>query len=194
VLFHTDAYILSCLRLEILTMDKIRAYPLRKGSLAAVLKAYAIASYLPYELNMQHVKHMPNKPYYLTESGFEWLIDVFSGKTLEYLRHTFGVMFAKATEADVKNPRYEGYHNFAGIIGDRPKAGTKRKAILVRKVRRVERTWEFENLREARKELLLLLRFYPVSEFTLYRIHKQGYRVKVPLILESNDRGAHLRK
>ena len=194
MLVHTDAYIAQCLQLEILTTKPLYKYPLRKGNLAAVLKAYAISTRKPYDFNLYHVKQMPDEAYYLTEAGFTWLLDVFTHHSFAYLRRIFKFVFAKATKEDVSNTDYEGYNNFKGITGDKPKEGTKRGALLVRKVGRVERVFTFTTLREARKELMNLLRFYPAEQFTLYRLHKYGHRIEVPLILEPSNRGAHLRK
>lgn len=114
----------------------------------------------------------------------------------------FKFVFSNATEEDIDKVTYQGYNNFRGITGDKPKAGTKQKAVLVHK----DKEYTFETLREARKEVLMLSRFYPIDEFTLYRVRKltkKGkptyYREKVKIILEPTKRGRnsnlpHLRK
>lgn len=188
-------YIKRCVRIGILTEEEIHKYPLRSANLAMVLKAYAIASKQPYELKGSF-KILDHYNLYLTEEGFEWLLGFFQMHSFKFLRRTFTFVFSLAERRDVANPDYQGYRNFRGLTGDRPKAGTKQGALLVRTYgRNNERTQEysFKNLREARKEVFRFLRFYPPEQFTLYRIHKQGHRVKVPLILEPNNRGIALR-
>lgn len=114
----------------------------------------------------------------------------------------FKFVFSQATEEDIDNVKYQGYNNFRGIIGDKPKAGTKQSAILMHK----DKEYSFTTLREARKEVLMLSRFYPIDEFKLYRIRKNTkngkvyyYKEEVELILKESKRGRdsnlpHLRK
>jgi hypothetical protein len=102
-----------------------------------------------------------------------------------------------ATAADISNPDYQGYKNFRGLRGVKPKAGTKQQAILVRTVGRTKRETHYETLLEARQAVIDLTRFYPADEFKLYRIRvnrKNGketyYRSEVPLFIDSSKRGA----
>lgn len=201
MLVHTDKYIHVCRRIGILTTEKMRKYPLRKANLAMILKAYAIIAKLPYEINHKRFKELPDDELYLTDRGWTWLLEVFNRHSLDYLKSTFHVIFMNATEEDVINEDYEMYSNFRGLTGVKQKAGTKQKAVLIRNVGRSKHEFPFETLREARAELLRLSRFYPLDEFELYRIRKNTknnkvyhYRSKVPLVLESNNRGAHLRR
>jgi hypothetical protein len=192
---HTPL-ILDCIRLGILTESPLRKYPLRAANLAVVLKAYAIEAKLPYTLNNQKFDELSDYKLYLTDAGLEWLFNVFKQHSLPFLRSAFQFVFSNATEADIQNPEYVGYNNFRGITGDRPKAGTKQKAVLVRKVGRTLREYKFDSIREARREFLYLSRFYPVEQFKLYRIKKNTkkgkvsyYRDEIPLILKESKRG-----
>lgn len=194
---HSDHYISKCLEVGILTEDNIRKYPLRPANLATVLKAYAISMKLPYTIDNHNFDILDDYKLYLTDGGFEWLLDFFSQHSLEFLRHTFSFVFSMATAADISNPDYQGYKNFRGLRGIKPKAGTKQQAILVRTVGRTKRETHYETLLEARQAVIDLTRFYPADEFKLYRIRvnrKNGketyYRSEVPLFIDSSKRGA----
>jgi hypothetical protein len=185
------------MQIGILTDKPIRKYPLRAANLAMVLKAYAVASRLPYTVDNHNFDELSEYRLYLTEGGLEWLYNLFKQYSLAYLRSTFQFIFSAATEADVQNPeQYAGYNNFRGTIGDMPKAGTKQKAILVRRVGRVDRKYEFNSILEAREEFFNLSRYFPADQFKLYRIRKNTKRGKVyyyeqeiPLVLEKSKRG-----
>lgn len=196
-------YIERCIIVGILTKEEIHKYPLRSANLAMVLKAYAVASHQPYDLSKGSYALLDPYKLYLTEEGFDWLLGVFNSHSFRFLRRTFPFVFTMAKRDDVSDPNYQGYRNFRGLIGDRPKAGTKQGAVLVRTYgRNNERTQEFKfkTLKKAREELVRFLRFYPPEEFTLYRLKKQKvggkykyYRSEVPLMLEENNRGIALR-
>lgn len=200
----THAYVLKCVELGILTEQSPRKYPLRPASLALVLKAYAVSMHLPYTLNNQKYDLLDDYTYYLTEGGYEWLISVFQSCSLPYLRSTFHYLFNSATQADIDNPEsYQAFNNFRGTVGERPKAGTKQKAVLVHTTGNKVREYKFDNIREARHEVLMLLRYYPIEEFKLYRMHldRNGkyYKDAIPLIIEKSGRGTavnlpHLRR
>lgn len=155
---------------------------------------------MPYTLHPRLTKHMPDTDYYLTVGGFEWMLFTLKQYSFAYLKSTFPLLYAAAKADCVADPTYEMYGNFRGVVGEAPKAGTKQKAILVHRKGRVEHEYKFDTLREARKEVISLTRFYPASAFTLYRIRKNTkrgkvsyYKSKVPLILEPTNRGKHLR-
>lgn len=194
---HTHQYILRCVALGILTDKSPRKYPLRAANLALVLKAYAIAMHLPYTINNQRYDLMEGYTYYLTEGGYEWLMNFFQQYSLPYLRSTFHFLFANATKVDIDNPeQYQAYNNFRGTVGERPKAGTKQKAVLVRTYKNMKKEYHFDTIAEARQELLMLTRYFPLNEFTLYRVRKNTraegvtyYRSEIPLLIEKSGRG-----
>lgn len=192
MLKHSDSYIDVCKEIGILTDKKIRKYPLRSANLAVVLKAYAISTHRPYEINLHKVNVLDDYKLYLTDGGLEWLMYTFKQHSLKYLKSVFLFVFTNATEDDIEDETYIGYNNFRGITGDRPKAGTKQKAILMHK----HKEFHFETLKEARKELMNLARFYPLDDFKLYRIKKNTkdgitryYKREVPLIYKESKRG-----
>jgi hypothetical protein len=166
-----------------------------------VLKAYAVETHVPYTISNDY-NVLEDHELYLTDGGLDWLLSVFTKHSLAFLRSTFQFVFSQATEDDIDNIKYTGYNNFRGITGNKPKAGTKQRAVLVHK----RKEYLFDTLREARHEVLLLSRFYPIDEFTLYRIRKNTkkdktyyYRDKVPILLKETKRGRalnlpHLRK
>lgn len=197
---HSEKYIERCKEIGILTSESIRKYPLRSTNLAIVLKAYAVATHQPYQLTNEY-DVLSDHVLYLTPSGFDWLIHFFSERSLAYLKSTFRFVFIKASnEETVIDPEFEGYSNFRGDTGKKPKAGSKQGAVLVRtygpsKNKRTQE-FKFDTLHEARSEVIRFTRFYPVDQFTLYRIRKNTkkgkvsyYRSKVPLFLEENNRG-----
>lgn len=193
MLINSTKYVDDCLRLGILTEVKIYKYPLRSANLAVILKAYANETHQPYEIKTSYYYVLSDYSLYLTPSGFEWLLYTFQKHSLEFLRATYGFVFSKAKESDITNVNYIYYNNFRGVTGDRPKAGSKQKAVLVRIIKRAKREFHFNSLREARDAFMNFSRFYPTEEFKLYRI-KKDCREEVPLILPPNKRGAHLRK
>lgn len=201
------AYILRCKELGILTDEAIRKYPLRAANLAVVLKAYAHSTYQHYTIDTQDLTALEGHNLYLTADGFEWLVGVFNSHSLPFLRSAFGFVFSNATEADLLDPNtYQGYGNFRGEIGDRPKTGTVQKAVLVRKVGRTYRETYFDTLKEAREAIFDFAKYLPMKDFKLYRIRKYTRngnvtygRAEVPLILDKNKRGVadnlpHLRR
>jgi hypothetical protein len=187
-----NQYIDQCLRIGLLTKEKIRKYPLRAANLVIVVKVYALHAKLPFTIDTKNIHLFENEKLYLTEVGLQWLMNEFKKYTLPYLRSTFQYIFPNLK--DIKDiDTYDGTNNFKGITGINYKAGTTNKAVLVRSKGASVKQFEFINLVEARKELLSLTRFYPLEEFTLYRTGTDSkgvyYRHKVPLILESNRRG-----
>jgi len=162
-----------------------------------VLKLYATSSRQPYTITNAY-EVLDRYTYYLTEGGFDWLLYTFDKHSLAFLRSNFHGIFVRATKEDILDPQYQGYANFRGDKGDRPKAGTKQKAILIHQRGRAEKEYKFDTLKEARETVNELARFYPLEEFTLYRIRKltkKGkatyYKEKVRLVLPPNRRGAH---
>jgi len=205
LLEHSDSYILKCVSAGILTKEPLYKYPLRNANLAVVLKAYAVATNQPYTITKEY-EYLDVHKLYLTKGGFEWLLGVFKQYSLTYLRSTFGHVFINADEKDVGDLEYLGYNNLRGLSGERPKAGTKQKAVLVHRRGRRKVEYKFNTLRAARDEIFNLSRFYPIDEFTLYRIRKNTkrgtvyyYREEVRTLLPTNNRGAvtnlpHVRK
>lgn len=184
----------ECVDLGILTYKKVRKYPLRSANLFMVLKAHAIETHQPYTVD---ATKKTDEKLYLTDAGLTWLYHVFTQRDLTFLRSVFQFVFSKATEYDLKHiDKYEGMKNFKGLSGERPKAGTKQKALLIRTRKKVKQEFHFDNIREARQEILHLTRFYPADEFKLYRIRttKRGtFKEEIPLIIGATNRGAHLR-
>lgn len=202
---HSYSYIKKCIKLGILTNESPRKYPLRNANLAMVLKLYATSSRQPYTITNAY-EVLDHYTYYLTEGGFDWLLYTFNKHSLEFLRSNFSVIFTAAKKEDVLDPQYQGYANFRGDKGDRPKAGTKQKAILIHQRGHVKKEYKFDTLKEARETVLDLSRFYPIDQFELYRIRKYNRkgsisygRSKVDILLPTSKRGVnsnlpHLRK
>lgn len=191
---NNDYLINKCLTTGILTDQPIRKYCLYPANLAVVLKAYALEACLPYDMDYTD---LDEHKLYLTDDGLAWLYSVFRNYSLQFLRRAFQFVFTKATEEDLdKLEQYEGCKNFRGETGPKVKVGMKRGALLIRKVGRVERKYEYDTLAEARQAVLDLTRFFPADQFTLYRMKRtvrkgkeNFYRQKVPLILEQSKRG-----
>ena len=186
-----EQYLYQCMTADILTVEKVRQYPLRPGNLGVVLKLYSLYAKLPFVFDNMDISVYEDKNMYLTPSGYNWLINEFKKYTLAYLRSTFKHVFANLKNIEEIN-QYKGLNNFKGIVGENYKAGTLSGAILVREYGIKKYEWSFTTLAEAREEVINLTRFYPVEQFTLYRTRKSKgvyYKQKVPLILESNRRG-----
>jgi len=186
-----DQYINQCITVGILTPEKIRKYPLRPGNIAVVLKAYALHSKLPFTLDNNDISIYNGYVLYLTKDGYNWIIQEFKKYTLVFLRSGFQHLFVNLKSVE-KLEEHNGLNNLKGVTGINYKEGTLNGAVLIRK--QGVRTHElyFTTLAEAREEVINLTRFYPVEDFTLYRMSKSKgvyYKQKVPLILESNRRG-----
>jgi len=211
MLEHSEAYISNCKDIGILTEKKIRKYPLRDANLIMVLKAYAIATHKPFTIHSTNFDIVADHELYLTGGGLLWLFDFFENHSFEYLKSIFSFIFTNAEEKDVTDfKNYKGYQNFKGLTGVRPKAGTKQGAVLVRTYGPVTSPqtveYNFDTLAEARKEVVSITRFFPIEEFTLYRIRKMNkngrtyyYRRVVPLFIKETKRGRnsnlpHLRR
>ena len=201
MLEYSERYITCCIERGFLTYEVIRKYPLRPANLAAVLKAYAIDENLPYQLDSSACNELEYYSVYLTDAGLLWLFGVFQAHTLPYLRSMFQFVFTKATEKDLQSiENFEGMRNFKGENGVRPKAGTKQAAILVRRFsKHGKQTFHFSTIREARDELFVLLRFYPLEQFTLYRVRAQQrggridrFKEEIPLLINTGTKGAML--
>lgn len=182
-----------CLEYGILTTEPIRKYPLRPANLQVVLKALAVSLLLPYEINLHRTEDIPDGTYYLTPVGFDWLIDTFKQKSLEYNRVVYQFVFSKAKNMkDLEN--YEGMRNFKGETGIKRKAGSKQSAVLVRRFgpkQLYKKEFPFDTLHEAREHVFELLKYYPAEEFTLYRVRRQlrngredVFREKIPLVID----------
>lgn len=197
---NADAYIFKCKKVGILTEEDIRKYPLRSANLACVLKAYAISARLPFTIDNHNYSILDEHKLYLTDGGLEWLLEFFKQYDLSFLRYTFQFLFAMAKPSDIANQDYQGYQNFKGVKGEKPKAGTKQRAFIERcygKNNKIKKTYEFDNIREARLAVLDMTRFYPADQFKLYRIRlgrrngKDFYsKSEIPLFIEKSKRGA----
>jgi hypothetical protein len=186
-----ESYITQCVNAGILTEEKIKSYKLKPGSLAVILKVYALYNKIPFVFNAQTFAEYKNYNLFLTDEGYVWLINEFKKYTLSFLRSTFSHIFLRLNDLN-KLESYNGLNNFKGISGTNYKAGTKSSAVLLRKQGARVHELFFTTLAEARKEVINLTRFYPVEDFNLYLVtNSKGvyYRQKVPLILESNRRG-----
>ena len=170
----------------ILTKEKIRKYPLKLTNLQVVLKIYAVETYQPFTFNIRDMKGVATD-YYLTDKGLQWVYDFFKDKTLDYVRSLFSQLFVRATQDTLQHiDTYPYFNNFRGTIGVYGQRGTKQRAIVIRKVGRAERRYEFDTIVEAREQLRIWLTVYPIEEFTLYRLRvteKKGtFKEKIPLI------------
>jgi hypothetical protein len=191
MLEHTPKYVAECLRVGILTEEKIREYPLRPANLAMLLKLYAIETQKPYGIDVLRFSELDRYVLYMTDDGLEWMIRSLKNHSIEFLQRTLQFMFLGIDSVD-ELP----LTNFKGEKGIKPKAGTRQAAVLVRHHKRARREFHFETLREARAELLKLTRFYPIDEFKLYRVRKDTrggkttyYREEVRTVLPPSKRG-----
>ena len=169
----------------ILTEEKIRKYPLTLSNREVVLKVYAVECFQPYTYKLE--KGVPTT-YYLTDEGLEWFYNFFRTHSFKYIRSMFSHLFIHATEDDLKNiDKYPFFSNFRGTDGYHTPAGSKQKALVIRTVKRCQRKYPFDSIKEARETLRIWLTQYPIEEFKLYRIREQkGYTFKeeIPLIIE----------
>lgn len=176
----------TCKDSGILTEDKIRKFPLSMSNLHVVLKVFAIKTFQPYTY-----KHEPGKAstYYLTDEGLEWFYSFFREHDLSYCRSMFSHLFIHATEENIKHIEdYSFFSNFRGTDGVHAVAGSKQKAMIVHTVKRCERKYYYDSIKEARDELKIWLTRYPIEQFKLYRIreteHKGTFKEAIPLIVE----------
>ena len=170
----------------VLTKDPIRKYPLSLANLQVILKIYAVNNRQPFTYSISKTKGQFTE-YYLTDEGLEYFYEFFNSHSLAYCRSTFSNFFTQYKEDVMPDPRtYHMFNNFRGVSGKKQEAGTKQRALIVRKVKRCERKYEFDSIKQARQQLNLWLTLYPIEEFTLYRVREQkGYTVreKIPLIV-----------
>lgn len=142
---------------------------------------------MPFDYN---IKGMAGKftEYYLTDTGLEMVYDFFRTHTFTYCRSIFSNLCVRATEETLKHPETYAYlNNFRGVSGKKREPGTKQRALIIRKVKRCERRYEFDSIKEARQHLTIWLTMYPIEEFTLYRIRTQKgttFKEKIPLVTE----------
>lgn len=179
-----------------LTTEKIRKYPLSLGSLHMLEKLHAMSLYQPFKYDPCSIIHK-SSPYYLTDEGLEWAFTFMQSKPLSLLKSLFTGRLTHVTEEDMADlSKAKAFSNFKGLTGVPVRAGSKQKAVLVRRVKRCDREYYFDSLAEARDAVRMLLRKYPIEEFTLYKMHrsvKNGKeyfsRVKVDLVLDLSNRG-----
>ena len=171
----------------ILTEEKIRKFPLTLSNLHVVLKMYAIEKHEPYTYKLEKGKATT---YYLTDEGLEWFYEFFKNHSFTYCRSLFSQLLINAEEG-FDPYSYSYFSNFRGTDGIHAVAGTKQKALLIRTVKRCERKYYFDTIKEARDALRIYLTLYPIEEFKLYRVREQqGYTFKeeIPLIIERKYR------
>lgn len=169
----------------ILTKEKIRKYPLKLTNLQVVLKIYAVETYQPFTFYIRNMKGVSTE-YYLTDKGLQWVYDFFKDKTLDYVRSLFSQLFVRATQDTLQHiDTYPYFNNFRGTMGVYGQRGTKQRALVIRKVGRTERRYEFDTINDARDQLRYWVTLYPIEEFTLYRLRvteKKGtFKEKIPL-------------
>lgn len=147
---------------------------------------------LPYTLDGDNCKG-EYTDCYMTDDGLNWFYNFLRSKSLPFLRETFPSTFSRLSK-DIKHvdfETYDGLNNFRGTKGITRKVGTLQRALIERRVKRCVRKYEFDTIAEARRQLMLWLRYYPAEEFTLYRVRVQrGYTVKekIPLVVDNGNR------
>lgn len=198
---NTEKYIERCKEIGILTDEPIRKYPLRASNLAMLIKLYAVETHNPYDIDNQRYDILKDYKMYVTDSGLLWVYEAFNRHSLAYLKRVFQYLFVnvKSTDELKMLQRLPSLGNFRGETGERPEAGTKQAAVLIRshgKNGKIKQTFNYPTLKEAREAVLDLSRFYKLDEFKLYRIRKltkQGketfYKEEVPILLGASKRG-----
>ena len=171
----------------LLTEDSIRKFPLTYSNLQVVLKIYAVKQHEPFTYTLEKGKA---STYYLTDEGLEWFYEFFKAHSFTYCRSLFSHLLIHAEEG-FDPASYSYFSNFRGTDGIHAVAGTKQKALLIHKVKRCERKYSFDTIKEAREALRIYLTRYPIEDFKLYRVREQkGYTFKeeIPLIIERKYR------
>lgn len=171
----------------ILTEDKIRKFPLTLSNLHVVLKIYAIQNYMPYTYKLEKGV---NTTYYLTDKGLEWFYEFFRKHSFSHCRSLFSQLLINASEG-FEPSTYPYFSNFRGTDGIHNVAGTKQKALIIRTVKRCERKYYFDSIKEARDTLRIWLTQYPIEEFKLYRVREQKgttFKEEIPLVIERKPR------
>jgi hypothetical protein len=197
---HSEKYIQRCIDIGVLTAEAIHKYPLRSANIAVVLKLYAHMTHQPYTIDNQRFDILDEYKVYMTDGGLVWLRESFKTLSLGFLKKTFTHLFANVTTIEHMNKQLEPFlANFKGLKGVQPKAGSKQAAVIIRsygKNNRIQKEFNYPELRLAREALLDMTRFYPLEQFKLYRIRKltkKGkvtyYKEEVPIILEASKRG-----
>lgn len=167
----------------ILTDNTLRKFPLTLSNLHVVLKMYAVENHIPYTYKLE--KGIATT-YYLTDEGLEWFYSFFKNHTFKYCRSLFSQLLINAEEGF--DPfTYPYFSNFRGTDGIRSAAGSKQKALVIRTVKRCQRSFQFDSIKEARDALRIWLTQYPIEEFKLYRVREQKgttFKEEIPLIIE----------
>ena len=174
----------------------MRKYPLREYNLRVICKCYAMFFNIPYLFDANDVGGQFTDCY-MTDYGLNWFYNFLRSKTIPFLKSVLPHLFSRIP-ADTTHLDYETcsvFNNFRGTVGVKRRAGTLQRAMVERRVKRCTRKYEFDSIAEARKQLMLWLRYYPADEFTLYRVREQrGYTVReqIPLVVDNGNRGRHL--
>lgn len=170
-----------------LTTEPIRKFPLRNTSLAAFRKICAVINNEPFEFNLRKLDRSASV-YYLTDEGLNLLYDFTKAHDLTYMRSLLSILFIRATEYDIQHPEtFSFYSNFRGTTGARRQSGILQKALIVRQVGKVERKYYYDSIKEAREQLKVWLRYYPIEQFTLYRVRPKYGREKIKLLTENKN-------
>lgn len=178
---------LQCKEDGILTEEPIRKFPLTLSNLHVVLKMYAVENHMPYTYKLE--KGVATT-FYLTDKGLEWFYDFFRNHTFTYCRSLFSQLLVNAKEG-FDPSTYSYFSNFRGTDGIHTVAGSKQKAMIIRTVKRCERKYYFDSIKEARDTLRIWLTQYPIEEFKLYRVREQKgttFKEEIPLIIERKPR------
>ena len=126
--------------------------------------------------------------YYLTDLGLQWFLHFFEVHSFTYCRSQFSFLLRSVKEEEFTTDHVV-FNNFKGLSGKKTIPGTKQRALIIRKVKRCERRYEFDSIKEAREQLQLWLSYFPIEEFTLYRLRTQNghtFKEKIPLLVDRN--------
>lgn len=184
-----ERYLDACVRVGILTEKKIHKWYLKPGNLAAVVKVYALITRQTFVYNTSEIgEQFKSYKYCITEGGMQWFVRALSQYSFEYLRSTFGLLFAAAPDKSVlDHPQtFQAFNNFYGVTGAKTPAGSKQAALIIHKRQGVIKEHHFKSIKEARQWLLHMSSFYPLTEFTVYRIrrtaHKGTWKEQIPTV------------
>jgi hypothetical protein len=178
------AYLVHCIQLGILTSDPVTTHHITATHLSYVVKAYAIESHLPFEADADLLEAFKLERLYITAEGWEWLFTFFQTKAFHYLQLHFKSVFNLMKAEDVSDRNAIGYGAFLGRKRVFNKSGTGQRACVTHQKGNFKKRYEYDTLREAREAIFMLSRFYPISDFKLYRYaktHNGYYPREVPI-------------
>jgi hypothetical protein len=174
-----------CKDLGYLTQAPLYSHPITPVHLSYVLKAYATESHLPFEATEDVMDALASERLYLTPEGWAWLFNFFQSKSYTYLRTYFISIYNLSTsESDVADPMFSGYRAYFGGKPTFNKKGSGQRAFVIQQKGKFKKRYEYTTLHEAREAILMLSRFYPISDFKLYRyakVREAYYPREVPI-------------